>query len=240
MAGEITVPLLPCGSIDDIAEFYRTLGFEQTYRQTRPNPYVALRREDLHLHFFGLPNFDPEQSYGSCLVQVPDIEALYEAFAAGMRAAHGKLLVAGIPRMTRPRRRKNADGHSGFALVDPGGNWIRISSLPRTSATPTRAAGKLAVALENAIALGDSKGDEAQAAKILDATLAREQDRAAATDLVEALVYRAELALRLADVPGARATLARVHEIPLDERDRATLATTLATVHDLEAAARET
>ena len=44
---------------------------------------MALRREDLHLHFFGLPGFDPAQSYGSCLVQVPDVAALFEAFAAG-------------------------------------------------------------------------------------------------------------------------------------------------------------
>ncbi|MEV0109445.1 hypothetical protein AB0H42_24335 [Nocardia sp. NPDC050799] len=26
--------------------------------------------------------------------------------------------------MTRPRKRKNADNHSGFTVIDPGGNWI--------------------------------------------------------------------------------------------------------------------
>lgn len=68
------------------------LGFEQPYRQLRPNPYLALQRGAIGLGFFGIPGFDPADSYGSCLVTVPDIGAL---FAAGMRAAHGKLLVSG-------------------------------------------------------------------------------------------------------------------------------------------------
>jgi hypothetical protein len=38
MANEISIPLLPCGSIDAIADFYRVLGFRSTYRQLRPNP----------------------------------------------------------------------------------------------------------------------------------------------------------------------------------------------------------
>lgn len=239
MAGEVTVPLLPCGSIDDIADFYLALGFEQAFRQARPNPYLALRREDLRLHFFGMPDFDPDTSYGSCLVYVPDTGVLYEAFAAGMRAAHGKLLVAGIPRMTRPRKRKNAGGLAGFTLVDPGGNWIRIFPLPGVGDTDAPATGKLAKALENAVVLGDSKDDGHQAAKILDAALAREQDSAPVVELVEALVYRSELALRLEDGEHARAVLARVHEITLDTEARERLADALATARDLEPIARD-
>lgn len=30
--------------------------------------------------------------------------------------------------MTRPRRRKNAEGVTGFAVIDPGGNWIRFTA----------------------------------------------------------------------------------------------------------------
>nr|WP_258545684.1 hypothetical protein [Micromonospora provocatoris] len=63
MANETTIPLLPCRSLDDVAPFYQALGFEVTYRQERPNPYLTLRREDLHLHFFGMPQFDPADSY---------------------------------------------------------------------------------------------------------------------------------------------------------------------------------
>lgn len=46
MAGEVTVPLLPCAAVDDMVAFYEALGFRRTYRQTKPNPYVAVRRED--------------------------------------------------------------------------------------------------------------------------------------------------------------------------------------------------
>ncbi|MEK8228763.1 hypothetical protein NKG05_26365 [Oerskovia sp. M15] len=41
MANESMVPLLPCASIDEISDFATALGFEVTYRQTRPNPYLA-------------------------------------------------------------------------------------------------------------------------------------------------------------------------------------------------------
>ncbi|GAA2549060.1 hypothetical protein GCM10010435_18500 [Winogradskya consettensis] len=140
MANEVTVPLLPCGSIDDIADFYQALGFEVTYRQTKPNPYVAVRREDLHLHFFGMPDFDAATSYGTCLVLSQDVAGLHAAFAAGLRARFGKVPVAGLPRMTRPRPRKNMDGVTGFSLVDPGGNWIRVTAAPSAQSAPARSA----------------------------------------------------------------------------------------------------
>src|SRR3712207_2342923 len=119
MANEKVVPLLPCRSIDEIVEFYTMLGFTRTYHQTKPNPFVIVRREDLDLGFFGMPEaFRPEDSYGTCSVLVEDTELWFEAFAAGMRAVHGRLLVAGIPRITRPRKRRNDDNRSGFALID--------------------------------------------------------------------------------------------------------------------------
>ena len=135
MTNEIAVPLLPCASIDDIETFYRVLGFSTTYKQRKPNPCVGLRREDLHLQFFEIAGFDPAQSYGSCLVITPDIAELHRAFAAGMRAAYGKILMSGMPRMTRPRARKNADGLGGFSVIDPGGNWIRV--FQNTTTMPT-------------------------------------------------------------------------------------------------------
>jgi hypothetical protein len=165
VANELTIPLLPCPSIDEIASFYEMLGFEITYRQTRPNPHVALRREDINLHFFGMDDFDPEQSYGTCLVIVQDTAPLYEAFAAGMRAVHGKVLISGIPRMTRPRLRN--DRYTGFTVVDPGGNWIRINKAAQEPEAQT----KLAKAMENAARQADAHGDERQGLKILEGAL---------------------------------------------------------------------
>ena len=238
MANEVTVPLLPCRSIDEIVEFYTMLGFTQTYRQTLPNPYVALQRDDINLHFFEMPDFKPEDSYGTCLVIVPDTGELYRAFAAAMRAAHGKLLVSGIPRMTRARKRKNADNLSGFAVIDPGGNWIRINAAtaePEQEDEP--AIGRLGAILQNAVVMGDSHGYDVRAAQILDGALERDQDTASAIELVEALAYRAELALRGDDHAAAADAIARALAIPLSEAERNRLAETLVSLEDLAAIA---
>ncbi|MFI5932813.1 hypothetical protein [Actinoplanes sp. NPDC051494] len=130
MAHEVTVPLLPCADIDETADFYQALGFVTTYRQTKPNPYVAMRREDLNLHFFGMPDCDPEQSYGTCLVLSPDVAGLHEAFRRGPTLPVRPGADQRLPRMTRPRPKKNMNGVTGFSVIDPGGNWIRITAAP--------------------------------------------------------------------------------------------------------------
>lgn len=225
------IPLLPCASIDDMLTFYSALGFERTYRQTKPNPYLAMRRADIELHFFGMPGFDPAESYGSCIIQVPDTAALHRVFADGLRTLYGKVPLAGIPRMTRPRPRKNAGGLAGFSVIDPGGNWLRIFPVAASSTSPAQS-GKLAQALDNAVVLADSHGDPAQAAKILDGALARVSD-ASGVERVEALAYRAELALTLQDPERAAAVLAELDGIPLSPTDREGLADTLAAVSEL-------
>jgi hypothetical protein len=98
---------------------------------------------------------------------VADTSELFEAFAAGMRSVHGKLLVSGIPRMTRPRLRN--DRYTGFTVVDPGGNWIRIHKAAKEPEAQT----KLAKAMENAARQADARGDEHQGLKILDGALKR-------------------------------------------------------------------
>ena len=95
MANERTYPMLPCRDIDHAIDFYTALGFERTYRQLRPNPCAVVAREDIHIHLFGMAAFNPADSYGSVIVVVPDPDALYHAFAAGLRAAYGTLPVAG-------------------------------------------------------------------------------------------------------------------------------------------------
>lgn len=117
-----------------------------------------------------------------------DTSELFEAFAAGMRSAHGKLLVSGIPRMTRPRLRN--DRYTGFAVVDPGGNWIRIHK----AATEPEAQTTLARAMENAARQADVRGDERQGLKILEGALKRatgeEPELQAVRDYRDELVER--------------------------------------------------
>ncbi|MFB9660017.1 VOC family protein [Glycomyces mayteni] len=233
MTGETTIPLLPCRSIDETADFYRMLGFTETLHQTRPNPYTVVVKDDIQLHFFGVDDLDPENTYGTCIVIVPDTGALFDRFAEGMRAEHGKLLVSGIPRVTRPRKRANTGNRAGFSLVDPGGNVIRFFPADEDAERATKPTSKLGRTLVTAIVLGDAKGDGPQAAKILDATLAKAGPDTPATELAEALAYRAELAVRLSDHPRARDLLDRLDALPLTPADRTALTPTLTAAADL-------
>lgn len=101
------------------------------------------------------------------------------------------------------------------------------------------ATGKLGAILANAVVMGDSHGFDARAAQILDGALARNAATASATDLVEALVYRAELALRLDDPAAAAHALNQARGVPLSEAERAGLAEVLASLADVESQADE-
>lgn len=228
MANEKMYPLLPCRDLDEALVFYQALGFRQTYRQLRPNPYAVVALEDIHIHLFGMPDFVPENSYGSVIIAVPDPDGLYRAFAEGLRAAYGKLPVAGIPRILRPRKKYGTV--RGFSVVDPGGNWLRISRLGDTEEdTSEEKVEGLEGIVQVAARLGDAKGDEVAALKTLEQGLARFPD-AAASERARAYLYRAELAIRLKDLELARASLSALGALELGEADRASLAGELAHV----------
>jgi len=236
----ITVPILPCRNVNEIVSFYESLGFAKIYFQVRPNPYVIVRLGDIELHFFGLDDFEPEKSLGSCIVQVDDVDALYQSFVNGLRAVRGKVPSAGIPRLTRPRKKQNAV--YGFSVIDPGGNWIRIASAPSKKTGKTKetsaASSKLARALDAAAALGDSKGDQASAANLLDDVLARNES-APVCERIPALVYRAELALAMNDAATATRKLVELRSLPLSAADRTALAAELERVSALEEDVRQ-
>ena len=170
MANERTYPCLPTGDLDGSIALYGSLGFKKTFRQIRPNPYAVVAREDIQIHLFGIDGFDPAESYGSVIVAVPDPDGLYRAFAAGLRTTHGKLPVAGIPRITRPRKKYGTV--RGFSVVDPGGNWLRISKLGESEQEDSaEKAEGLAQIIHVAARLGDAHGDEALALKTLESGL---------------------------------------------------------------------
>lgn len=233
MSGETTIPLLPCTSIDETSDFYRMLGFERTHHQTRPNPYIVMARDDWQLHFFGVDGLDPEQNLGTCLVFVPDTGELWDEFAAGMRETHGKVLVSGLPRVTRPRKRANTGNRAGFSLTDPSGNVVRFFPQGTDDDEPEAPQSRLGRTLVKAIVLGESKGDTAQAVRILDSSLARNADGAPKPELVEALVYRAELAVREGDDVKAAALIAAVDGTELSDEERVAVERALATAADI-------
>lgn len=230
MANELTIPILPCRTLDDVLPFYEALGFQITYRQARPNPYAVVRREDMELHFAEIDGFEPAGSYGSVVVVVPDADALYHDFVIGIRAAYGKVPSSGIPRMLRPRKKLGTV--AGFSVVDPGGNWLRIYRTGDTESSDEKPKG-LALVLLSAARQGDARGDHAAAAKMLVAGLAR-HTHAPAIERLPALVYRADLAVRMGDHAQATATLAEIHALELDDAARGRLAADLASAAEIQ------
>jgi hypothetical protein len=234
------IPCLPCRHLDDVLPFYTALGFDLIYRQERPNPGAAVRRRGIELHFFGIPEFDPAESMGSVIIPSRDTAALHAAFAAGLRAAFGKVPVSGIPRMTRPRRMQGTRG--GFTVVDPGGNWLRVARWSDTDDDieggpqdqPAPSEGRLARAVDAAARQADSRGDEAAGIRVLENGLARHSDAPPAQRL-PALVYLAELRVRTGDRDGAAALLAEVAALELTAAERESLARDLATAAELAA-----
>ena len=75
---DTTIPLLPCVSPDETLDFFGALGFELTYKQTRPYLYLAFRRGEVELHYGKAPSgLDPaEETSGGCLVMTDDVAGL--------------------------------------------------------------------------------------------------------------------------------------------------------------------
>ena len=231
MANERTYSCLPCVDIDESIAFYESLGFKRTYRQTRPNPYAVVALEDIHIHLFGMEGFNPADSYGTVIVVVPDPDRLYHDFAARLRKTYGKLPVAGIPRILRPRKKYGTV--RGFSVVDPGGNWLRIYKLGESEEEDSaEKAEGLAQIIYVAARLGDARGDEALALKTLENGLTRFPD-SPAIDLAKAYLYRAELAVRTKDNDLARSSLATAESLELTDAEKAALADEFAHVMEL-------
>jgi catechol 2,3-dioxygenase-like lactoylglutathione lyase family enzyme len=222
VTGEILIPMLPCRDLDESVGFYECLGFRPTYRQQRPNPYAVVVRDDMEIHLFGLDGFDPASSYGSVALVVPDAERLYNDFAVGLRQRFGRLPAAGIPRILRPRRRH--DTIRGFSVVDPGGNWLRVYQQGEAGvrARQDRTTGLTRI-LENAARLADARGDDRAALALLSRGLDRFPE-ASPLERARALLYRADLAVRIGELGTAQASLADAEAIDLPADERARLA----------------
>lgn len=223
--------MLPCADIAVSVAFYEQLGFKRTYHQLRPNPHAVVALEDIHIHLFGMDGFDPQGSYASVIVTVPDAGALYQAFATGLRQHYGKLPVHGIPRLLRPRKKYGTV--SGFSLVDPGGNWVRVYQQGAEEETDLdEEASGLAQIILVAARLGDARGDELLALKTLETGLERYKD-AAAPDLARAYLYRAELAIRTNNAELAHSSLRAAELLTLSDAESTALADEFAHIREL-------
>jgi hypothetical protein len=138
--------------------------------------------------------------------------------------------------MTRPRRRPGTT--TGFSVVDPGGNWLRISRHGAVEdgpdAGPAASDGRLARVVATAARQADAHGDESAGIRVLVNGLARHTD-APPAQRIPALVYLAELRVRIGDRDAAAALLAEVAALELSAADREAVAGDLATAAELGA-----
>jgi catechol 2,3-dioxygenase-like lactoylglutathione lyase family enzyme len=219
MQSETAIPVFPCASPDETLEFYETLGFEVTHRQTKPYVYLAVKRGGLDLHFFGGGKPDPQSGSATCLVMVDEVGPHHQAFAAALKEKLGRVPTAGLPRITRLK-----PGQRRFTLVDPTGNsiifiardepdyeypdkekWAKLSPMER--------------ALETAANFRDMRGMDASAAKALDLALSRNPN-AAPIERARVLAARAELAAAMGEDERARSARAELDRIALSEEER--------------------
>lgn len=231
MQTEITIPLLPCHAINPMLEFYRLLGFEVTYQQSKPNSYAVVKRGGIELHFFSMREYVPANSYSTCYVRVGDVDGLYEAFRVGLRGHYGRVPSAGIPRVI-PLKNK-AYGVREFIVVDPGGNWIRIGQAVEESMPderPAQSASKLAKAT-HAAELLERAGHYDRAIAMLDPALEAAGDP---SERIAALVLRLSLAINQDDRERAVQSLQSIRQIELSAEQRAELAEELERIDELE------
>ena len=89
--------------------------------------------------------------------------------------------------------------------------------------------------IENAARQGDARGNDGAALDVLDKGLARFAD-APAVDRVRALLYRAELGVRLGDRVVAESSLAEAQSIALTDDERTAVETDMAHAREIVSA----
>jgi hypothetical protein len=190
---ETTVPLLSCTAPDETLAWWRALGFDVTYEQTKPYLYLAFRWSGFELHYGrASSNVDPSlENTGGCLVKVDAVASYHAAFTEAMRRTYGKVLTKGLPRITRYR-----PGASRFTIVDPSGNSIIF--IQRDEPMELEYGGAkhlqgLARVLDNARILREFKNDDRAAFRALNSGLRRHGDSAPAVEQAVALAILIEL-----------------------------------------------
>jgi hypothetical protein len=224
------LPILPCRSIDEQAQFYLALGFSESYRQSRPNPYLEVRRGGIVLQFYGLRAHEPGSRFDTCFALLDedvDVDALHATFRAGLKAAYGRVPTRGLPRLGALGT--VADDVRQFLVTDPAGNQIRIGRPVPTRPEPTGRAGR---ALATATRLAESKEDPDAAARVLDPVL-DEIEAAGGPTAVRALVLRAGIALAHDDRPLVAELVGRARVVPLTVAERAVAGAELDRAQDL-------
>ncbi|RQP10134.1 MAG: hypothetical protein EAS52_23140 [Parapedobacter sp.] len=217
----VTVPILPCAAIEETLSFWEMLGFEITYKQTRPYQYGVVARGGSELHFGRVKGMETTgNGYNGCLVIVPDAEEVYREFTATFKEKLGRVPHSGIPRISRMK-----PATTRFTLTDVSGNsliFVDSDSGEKDQETWEKADDKSQSPLQKAIAMAirfrDYKEDEQAAAKTLDVAL-RKAENEEKIILAEALVIRMDLAVFMDNRARAEACSELLSQLGLPQSD---------------------
>jgi hypothetical protein len=217
---EATVPLLPCISAENTLEFFQALGFEVTWKQTKPYLYLALKMSGFELHFKNPPDgLDPTQERsGGCLIMVDSVAPYHAAFSQAMRAAYGKVLSKGCPRITRYRK-----GASRFSLIDPSGNtiiFIRRDEPAELEYGGSKNLKGLAKSLDSARIYREYKNDDQAAVRVITSALRRHGEHAPPIEQAIAYANLVELCITLEWPDKKEEWLGKLRAIPLTESEK--------------------
>ncbi|NJP12190.1 MAG: VOC family protein [Leptolyngbyaceae cyanobacterium RU_5_1] len=121
MLCDVSIPILPALDLQDTIEFYVRLGFQNDTDPAHREYYAILRRGEIELHFFPMPELIPAESYAGCYLRVSNVNELFQEFAAQ------SLPKSGIPRLGCLENK--SWGMREFAIVDSSGNLLRIGQI---------------------------------------------------------------------------------------------------------------
>lgn len=116
-------PNLPSRSFEATSEYYRQLGFTESWRD---GGWMILRRGGLVLEFFPYPDLDPLDSSFGCCLRLDDLRAFYGI----CRQADIPESRLGSPRLQPPR--EEASGLTIAYMVDPDGSLLRLVQNPQS------------------------------------------------------------------------------------------------------------
>jgi hypothetical protein len=219
-ANETTVPLLHTHDPQVTLDFYRSLGFEVTWKQLKPYLYLAFEWSGFELHFGAAPKgLDPAQeNTGGALVMVDAVAPYHAAFTAAMRAAHGKVLSRGLPRITRYR-----PGATRFTLMDPSGNCVIFIQRDEPEGLDYGGSPELegiAKALDQGRNFREFKNDDLAAYRHVKSALCRHGETAPAVERALAHATLVELSVALDDPEQAAAWREELGKAELTEEER--------------------
>jgi hypothetical protein len=194
----VTVPVLPCVSIEETVAFWEAMGYKTTYLQTSPYQYGVVSRGGASLHLGKVKGMKVEQNYVGCLVMVADAEEVYKEFTGHLKKIVGKVPHTGIPRISRMKPKGTR-----FTLTDVAGNSvIFITSGEQDQENWEKADDASQSKLQKAMALArrlrDYKNDDEAAGKVLDTAL-KKLNKEKNTEVAEAIIMRIEIAGYLND-----------------------------------------